>query len=414
MSSLPRNSSANIELLQNKSFVLFCLARVSTTLAFQMLAVAVGWQVYALTGSAFYLGMVGLVQFLPMVILTLMVGHVADRYNRRLIISICQLIEGAGVLTLAAASYSGRLSVESILVIMFLLGAVRAFESPTMQAMMPSLVNLDILARAAAWATSSAQTAVIIGPALGGLLYIYGPSVVYTVIGILFLSASLLSFFIKIKVISTKREVANLRSVFAGIAFIRRKPEILGAISLDLFAVLLGGATALLPIYAREILHSGPLALGILRASPAAGALLMSAYLGRHPLRHRVGRIMFIAVIVFGMATLVFAVSTSFILSIIALMVMGGADVISVVIRATLVQLQTPDEMRGRVSAVNMLFIGTSNQLGEFESGLTAAWFGTVPAVLIGGMGTIIVALIWMRLFPSLDQVDRLEPAKSG
>lgn len=413
MSSLSSHQlSENRELLHNTNFVLFCLARVATTLAFQMLAVAVGWQVYALTGSAFYLGLVGLVQFLPMAILTLMVGHVADRYNRRLIIGTCQFVEGIGVIVLAAGSHYGWLSIANILIIMSLMGAVRSFESPTMQAMMPSLVNLNILARAAAWATSCAQTAVIIGPALGGLLYIYGPALVYGVIGVLFLLASLFSFMIKVTVNLANRNEVNLRSVFAGIAFIRSKPEILGAISLDLFAVLLGGATALLPIYAREILHSGPVGLGVLRAAPALGALIMSAYLGRYPLRHRVGRIMFIAVIIFGIATLTFAVSTSFVLSAAALMVLGGADVISVVIRGTLVQLYTPDEMRGRVSAVNMLFIGTSNQLGEFESGLTAAWFGTVPAVLIGGFGTIIVALLWMRIFPALDQIDSLKVPK--
>jgi MFS family permease len=389
--------------------VLFCLARVATTLAYQMLAVAIGWQIYDLTRSAFYLGMVGLVQFLPMILLTLLVGHVADRYDRRLIASACEFIEGAGVFVLAVGSYSGWLNRESILVIMFLLGAVRAFEGPTMQALMPNLVTAELFPRAAAWFASATQTAVVIGPAIGGFLYIFGPTSVYFAIGLLFLAASLLVVLVQARQASPKVDRADLQSLFAGIAFIRSKPEILGSISLDLFAVLLGGATALLPIYAREILNVGPVGLGILRAAPAVGALLMSVLLARRPLRHRVGQIMFMAVTVFGIATIGFAVSTSFVLSIAMLIILGAADVISVVVRSALVQLRTPDEMRGRVSAVNSMFIGTSNQLGEFESGLTASWFGTVPSVLIGGIGTIIVAAIWMRLFPALLNADRLE-----
>jgi MFS family permease len=403
------NASENTNNLSNRSFVLFCFARVATTLAYQMLAVAIGWQIYDLTRSAFYLGMVGLVQFLPMILLTLLVGHVADRYDRRLIASACEFIEGAGVFVLAVGSYSGWLNRESILVIMFLLGAVRAFEGPTMQALMPNLVTAELFPRAAAWFASATQTAVVIGPAIGGFLYIFGPTSVYFAIGLLFLAASLLVVLVQARQASPKVDRADLQSLFAGIAFIRSKPEILGSISLDLFAVLLGGATALLPIYAREILNVGPVGLGILRAAPAVGALLMSVLLARRPLRHRVGQIMFMAVTVFGIATIGFAVSTSFVLSIAMLIILGAADVISVVVRSALVQLRTPDEMRGRVSAVNSMFIGTSNQLGEFESGLTASWFGTVPSVLIGGIGTIIVAAIWMRLFPALLNADRLE-----
>ncbi len=403
------NASENANILSNRSFVLFCLARVATTLAYQMLAVAIGWQIYDLTRSAFYLGLVGLVQFLPMILLTLLVGHVVDRYDRRLIASACEFIEGAGVFVLAVGSYSGWLNRESILVIMFLLGAVRAFEGPSMQALMPNLVTAELFPRAAAWFASATQTAVIIGPALGGFLYIFGPTSVYFVIGLLFLAASLLVVLVQARQASPKVDRADLQSLFAGIAFIRSKPEILGSISLDLFAVLLGGATALLPIYAREILDVGPVGLGILRAAPAVGALLMSVLLARRPLRRRVGRIMFVAVTVFGIATIGFAVSTSFVLSIAMLIILGAADVISVVVRSALVQLRTPDEMRGRVSAVNSMFIGTSNQLGEFESGLTASWFGTVPSVLIGGIGTIIVVATWMRLFPALLNADRLE-----
>lgn len=391
----------------NKPFLLFLSARVSTTLAYQMLSVAVGWQIYALTKSTFYLGLVGLAQFLPMILLTLIVGHVADRYDRRRIVSICQFIEGAGALALAAGSYFGWLNKETILMTVFILGAAKAFEGPAMQALMPGLVSAEHFSRAAAWAASSMQTASIIGPALGGLLYAAGPVTVYTIIGIFFLTASMLVFLIKVRQV-VKREPTTLKSLFAGITFIRSKPEVLGAISLDLFAVLLGGATALLPVFAKEILHTGPLGLGILRSAPAIGALLTSVYLAHYPLQRQVGRSMFISVIIFGFATMGFALSTSYLLSIVSLIVLGAADVVSMVIRSTLVQLETPDEMRGRVSAVNSMFIGTSNQFGEFESGLTAAWLGTVPAALIGGIGTIIVAAIWMRLFPQLMRIDKL------
>ena len=375
-----------------------------------MLAVAVGWQIYALTRSPFYLGLVGLAQFLPIFLLTLLVGHVADRYDRRLIIRICQVVEGVGALALASGNYAGWVNKETILVIVLVLGAARAFENPTLQALLPNLVTAEFLPRAVALATSSGQTAAIMGPALGGFLYAARPTAAYGSIGILFLGASLFISLIRIeKRPAKKRDPVSLQSLFAGIAFIRSEPAILGAISLDLFAVLLGGATALLPIYAREILVIGPWGLGILRSAPAAGALLMSVYLARHPLQHRMGRTMFIAVVMFGIGTIGFGLSTSFIFSLGALVVLGAADVISVVIRQSLVQTKTPDVMRGRVSAVNSMFVGTSNQLGEFESGLTAAWFGVVPAVLIGGVGTIIVALVWIYLFPELVRVDTLE-----
>jgi len=247
------------------------------------------------------------------------------------------------------------------------------------------------------------------GPALGGFLYVMGPSLAYSVTAALFFGAGAFVFSIRTKPVSLKRDPVSLESLFAGIRFIRGKPAILGAISLDLFAVLLGGATALLPVYARDILAVGPWGLGFLRSAPAVGALLMSLFLAHHPLRRRMGRTMFIAVIVFGIATVGFSLSTSFILSLGALAVLGAADVVSVVIRQSLVQIRTPDAMRGRVSAVNSMFIGTSNQLGEFESGITAAWFGVVPAVLVGGIGTIVVAVIWMRIFPDLARTDTPE-----
>ena len=396
-------------ILRQKPFTLFWLARASTSIAFQMQGVAVGWQVYALTGSAFYLGLVGLAQFLPMFFLTLAVGQVADRSDRRTVAGLCQVVEGLAAAALAFGSFSGWQSKESILAILFVVGAARAFEGPTMQALVPGLVPALLIPRAIAWSASAHQTATVLGPALGGLLYTAGPTAVYATASILFLAASFFVAMIRIEPMPMNRELVSLRSLFAGIVFIRNHPAILGAISLDLFAVLLGGATALLPIYARDILVVGPLGLGLLRSAPAVGALAMSIFLARHMIEHRIGWIMFGAVVIFGVATIVFALSTSFVLSLGSLVVLGAADVISVVIRSSLVQIKTPDEMRGRVSAVNSMFIGTSNQLGEFESGLTAAMFGVVPAVLIGGIGTLIVVIVWMRLFPQLVRIDSLK-----
>jgi MFS family permease len=393
----------------HKPFKLFLCARAATFMAFQMLAVAVGWQIYALTGSAMYLGLVGLAQFMPMFLLTLVVGHVADRYDRRSIARICQAVEGLAAGVLALGSFSGWQSKWSILIIIFIVGGGRAFEGPSLQALLPGLVPIKLFPRAAAWSTSAMQTATIVGPALGGFLYVAGPAVVYAAAGVLFLAASVFIALIRIERMPSKHEPVSIRSLFAGISFIRSRKEILGAISLDLFAVLLGGATALLPIYARDILVTGPWGLGLLRSAPAVGALTMSVFLARRPLRHHVGRSMFIAVAVFGTATIIFALSTSFILSLISLVVLGASDVISVVIRHSLVQIETPDEMRGRVSAVNSMFIGTSNQLGEFESGITASLFGVVPAVLIGGISTIIIVIMWMRFFPQLARIDSLD-----
>jgi MFS family permease len=373
-----------------------------------MQAVAIGWQVYALTGSAFDLGMVGLAQFLPVLLLSLVAGHAADRYDRRRIVQICQIIEACAGILLAIGSGGGWLGAGGIFAIVALIGAARAFESPTLAAIMPGLVSEDRLQQASAWSASANQTATVIGPAAGGLLFAFGPAVPFAFAATLYAVASVLVSLIRVVRVTSAREPVSLMSVFSGISFIRRNPAILGAISLDLFAVLLGGATALLPIFARDILKTGVWGLGILRAAPAVGALVMSSVLLHRPLTRRVGRIMFAAVIMFGLATVVFALSRSLPLSILALCTLGAADVVSVVIRFSLVQANTPDAMRGRVSAVNMLFIGTSNQLGEFESGTTAALLGAVPATILGGIGTIVVALLWMRWFPTLRDVDRL------
>lgn len=389
------------------------MARVCSAIAFQISSVAVGWQVYSLTGSAFSLGMVGLVQFLPMVILTLAAGHAADMYDRRVIVRTCQVIEGCAAALLAAGTIGGWLPITGIFAAVSVIGAARSFENPTMSALLPELIPATLLSKAAAMSSSAVQTAVIVGPALGGFLYTAGAAWPYAVAASLFLLAGLCSTSIRRERSSPRLEEPASRSLFSGVAFIRSRPAVLGAISLDLFAVLLGGATALLPIYARDILHTDAWGLGILRSAPALGALGMSVVLARHPLERGIGRVMFTAVVVFGLATMVFAESTSMIVSLAALITMGAADVFSVVIRMTLVQLSTPNQMRGRVSAVNSLFVGASNQLGEFESGVTAALLGTVPAVMLGGIGTIAVALIWMHLFPELRRIGDFESVRT-
>jgi MFS family permease len=402
---------APASVLRHRAFLLFWAARVFATIAFQMQAVAIGWQVYGLTGSAMALGLVGLAQFIPGLTLAFVVGPVADRFDRRLIVRLCQLVEGLAVGGLALAWFAGKLDIVPLYGAIFVIGCARAFEGPTLQALLPGLVPASLLSRALAWSSTANQTAIICGPAVGGLLYAVSPGTVYAVAAALFLVSSALVGVIRLERAPARREPVTLASVFAGVAFIRSRPEVLGAISLDLFAVLLGGATALLPIFARDILAIGPWGLGLLRSAPALGALSMSLLLAHRPLDRNVGRIMFTAVAIFGLATIVFALSTSFWLSLAALIALGAADSISVVIRLSLVQLETPDEMRGRVSAVNFIFIGTSNQLGEFESGLTAAWFGAVPAALIGGIGTLLVVLVWLRAFPSLARRDRLQSA---
>ncbi len=374
-----------------------------------MLAVAIGWQLYALTGSALDLGLVGLVQFGTQIALTLVVGQAADRYDRRTIIALCRIVAGAAAATLAAGTLVGALTTGRILGLVAVIGAARAFEGPTMSALVASLVSRPLVPKAMAWSVSANQAARIVSPALGGVLYVLGGEIVYVVAATLFLIAGLLAAFIRAPNARPEREEFTLESFLSGILYIRQSRLLLGMMSLDLFAVLFGGATALLPIYARDVLHTGPWGLGLLRSAPAVGALLTSILLARYPIERQVGRVMLRAVAVFGVATVIFALSPWLPLSLLALAVLGASDVVSVVIRISLVQLRTPDAMRGRVSAVHSLFTGTSNQLGEFESGLTAALFGAVPAVLLGGLGTIAVAALWTYLFPELRRVSALE-----
>jgi len=396
-------------LLRNASFLLYLGSRTFSRFAAQIAAVAVGWQVYEMTGSAFNLGMIGLVQFIPTALVVFIAGHAADRYDRRRVMAACQIVQGVFGAGLAWGTLGGWITVPQIFVAMGVLGAAAGFESPAVSALLPGVVPEGQVQRGTAVSTGAAQVVTIAGPAIGGFAYAVAPSLPYVLMTALWLLAALLA-----GTIARERPVSapaptTFRSLFAGVAFVRSSPAILGTISLDLFAVLLGGAVALLPIYASDILHAGPWGLGLLRAAPAAGALTMTAVLTRHAMTRRVGMRMFQAVIVFGLATIVFALSQTMWLSLLALAVMGAADTVSVVIRLSLVLLATPDDMRGRVGAVNFLFINASNQLGQFESGVTAALLGTVPAAVLGGIGTVAVALLWMKLFPSLRRVERLE-----
>ena len=397
------------DLLRNPSFLLFLLSRSFSRFSSLIAAVAIGWQVYDLTGSAFNLGMVGLVQFLPTALLVFVAGHTADRYERKRIMQICQLVQALTALFLAWGAYAGWLSVVEIFIATGVLGTATAFESPATSALLPLIAPQGSLQRATALSSGAAQIATITGPALGGLAYAVSPGMAYGLMALFWLSGALATGMLRPAASAAVRDAASPADLFAGVRFVRNNPAILGTISLDLFAVLLGGATALLPIYARDILQAGPSGLGILRAAPAVGALLVTAILSRYPIERRVGMRMFQAVIVFGVATAVFAVSHWMWMSLLALAVLGAADTVSVVIRFSLVQLATPDDMRGRVGAVNFLFINASNQLGQFESGVTAALFGVIPAALLGGLGTIAIALLWMKLFPTLRDVERLE-----
>jgi MFS family permease len=394
-------------LFQYTGFVRFWLARLAGIMGNQMLMVAVAWHMYDITASAWDLGLVGLFQFVPALLMTLPAGHLADRVHRGRIFACCMALQAVVAMLMLVSTLQGFATRELILGLAMVLGVARALQMPAQQALIPLLVPSSLLHRAFAISSTGMEMAVIGGPALGGLLYAFGPRYVYIACMVLLLSASVLTMLVHYQH-KPPQAAATWQSLFAGIGFVWRRKVILGATSLDLFAVLLGGASALLPIYAKDILHTGPAGLGLLRSAPAVGALAMSLVLTRWPLRRKVGPRLLIAVGVFGLATLVFGLSTSFWLSLLALAVTGAADCISVVTRNTLVQLETPDDMRGRVSAVNSIFIGASNQLGEFESGATAALWGPVGSVVMGGVGTILVAGLWFKLFPTLAQRDHM------
>ncbi|MCP1212916.1 MFS transporter [Acetobacter okinawensis] len=402
-------SAPTPSLLRHPGLVAAIGARALSSFAGQVQAVAVGWQIYALTHSAAALGFVGLAQFLPMMACIFPAGHAADQYNRQRIVVICQSIAMLAAALMAYASFTHQLSAGMIYGLVAIFGTCKAFEMPAQQTFLPSIVPPALFPRATALSSSLFQVASIAGPSLGGLLYGLGAGVCYSLCTLSFAIAALATWSMVMTRPVRPRQKATLAAIFGGIAFLRRKPTMLGAISLDLFAVLLGGATAMLPMFATDILHAGPWGLGLLRAAPAVGALLVAAILARHPLGHHAGRWMFASVAVFGVATILFGLSRSIGASVLMLAILGGADVISVMVRGALVQLGTPDEMRGRVSAVNMLFIGSSNQLGEFESGMLAAVMGPVAAVVLGGIGTLVITGVWMGLFPGLRKLDRLE-----
>lgn len=394
-------------LFRHRPFRHYWSARVCSMGAYQMQVVATGWSVYVLTNDPFDLGLVGLVQFLPRIALTLWAGAVADRYDRRRIALICTTVQMIACGLLAIGSWSAVLSRELIFGLIAVIGAARAFEMPTMQSLLPNVVPTSAFPRGLAMSTAATQIAIMGGPALAGLVFLAGVTSVYAVATAFFIVASVaMATMPPIQAIAQRTRSSE--SLLAGIYFIASKPVILGAISLDLFAVLLGGATAMLPIFAKDILHVGPTGLGLLQAAPALGALAMTFFLSKFPLQKHVGRQLFVSVAIFGVGTIVFGLSNSFWLSLTMLIVLGAADCVSVVIRQSLVQLETPNDMRGRVSAVNSVFIGASNQLGEFESGMMAALFGTVPSVVIGGLGTLLVVGLWMRFFPSLVARDKL------
>lgn len=393
---------------RHRAFALFWSARVCSMLAIQMQVVAVGWQVYAMTGDPLDLGLVGLFQFLPTLALVLVAGHVVDNNDRKTVLFGALSIEMIAVASLFLLTMAGGLSPHAIFAVVALIGLAKSFEGPANQAILSATVPVEDLPNAVAWQSSGVQVAQISGPALGGLLYIAGPAAVYGVSTAMLVLSVLLIAACRPRPVTMTKRAMSLTSMLAGAAFIRSRPEILGAISLDLFAVLLGGATALLPIYARDVLFVGPWGLGLLRSAPALGALAMAMVITRWGVKRHAGRWMLVAVAGFGVATIAFGLSADPVLSFIALLAVGATDQVSMFVRQTLIQLSTPDDMRGRVGAVTSLFIGASNQLGEFESGSVAALVGAVPAVVLGGVGAVGLAGLWAAMFPALRRVDRL------
>ena len=391
-----------------RSFYFFLWTRFLGTAANQMLLVALGWQMYDLTGSALDLGFVGLLQFIPTLLFTIPAGQLADRVDRRIVLGASLAMQGLTAAVLTWASFTGIVGATIIFALSIALGISRALQAPALQSIVPSLVPKEELTQAMALSTSAMKIAVIGGPALGGFLYAAGASVVYGVCFVLNL-VSLVTVASIPKVLHKSKEPVSWASVFAGFSFLWNHRVALGAISLDLFAVLLGSVTALLPIFAKDILHTGPWGLGLLRAAPAVGALAMGIYLARNPIERHVGRKLLVAIGIYGLSVLAFGLSKEFWFSLVMLAIGGSADMVSIVVRQTLVQLETPDEMRGRVSAVNSTFISASNQLGEFRAGATAALIGAVPSVVVGGAGTVLVVALWTKLFGQLAHRDRMQ-----
>ncbi|MCG2585722.1 MFS transporter [Massilia sp. TS11] len=398
---------AAVSVLRHRQLARYLSARFLGTIAVQMQSVAVGWQVYQMTGSLFDLGLIGLAQFAPFLLLILYAGHAADRYNRRTIIGLCLLAQWLCGLLLLAFTWAGLAVVWPVFAVLAVFGSARAFMMPASQAVLVNLVPPADFGRAVALSSSSFHVAVIVGPTLGGLLYLAGPATVY-LIAVGLLSLSLLLMHLTPPIAQQQHSApATWHTLLEGLRFVWSKPVVLGALSLDLFAVLFGGATALLPAFAHDVLQAGPTALGLLRTMPGAGAALCSITLGVWPIRRHVGAWMFGGVAVFGAATVVLGLTRELGVALVCLFLLGAGDMVSVYVRHLLVQLETPDAIRGRVSAVNAVFIGASNELGEFESGLTASWFGLVRAILIGGIATLCVTGLWAWRFPALSHMDR-------
>ncbi len=388
----------------------FLVARVAGAMAWQMEGVALGWYVYALTDSAFDLGLIGLVQFVPFAGLVLFAGHAVDRFPRRTVVMTALAGDSLCSIVIAVLALTGAGGAAPVFAAVAGYGACRAFEQPAMQSWLPGLVEAKAYPRAAAWNSLASQAAIILGPALGGVLYLLGPPVPFVCAAVLQLFGLAAAATLRSRTQGTGAPL-SWHALLDGVRFIARNEAVRGAISLDLFAVLFGGATALLPIFARDILATGPAGLGLLRSAPALGAIVTGFVLTRHPPDRRVGSRMFVAVAIYGAATLIFGLSQILWLSLAALVAVGAADMLSVVIRQTLVQVVSPDPIRGRVTAVNSLFTGTSNQLGQFESGVTAAWFGPVGSVVLGSAATLVIVALWARWFPGLKRMDRLAGA---
>ena len=404
--------SNGFSVLKHRNFSFYLSARILGTIAVQMQSVAIGWQVYAMTGNVYDLGMIGLAQFAPFLCLILFAGHVADVFNRRHIILCCFVAQLLCSLSLFGYTMSGSPVVWPVFAVLVLYGSARAFMMPATQAVLIHLVPTESFSKAVALSSSSFQVAVILGPTLGGLIYLAGPRAVYCTVAALLTLAIVLMSRTRLSAQPPKREPATWHTLFEGLRFVWSQPMVLGAMSLDLFAVLFGGATALLPAFASDVLHAGPTALGLLRTATGIGAALTSVALAFRPITSKVGRWMFGGVALFGAGTVVLGMTDSLAIALVALFLMGAGDMVSVYIRHILVQFATPDAIRGRVSAVNAVFIGASNELGEFESGVTAGWFGLIRALILGGVATLFVTATWAKLFPILSRMDRFPDAK--
>ena len=408
MSSADSDKPVPTSLLKYPSFVRFWFTRTASTGAFHMQGVAIGWQLYEMTGNPIDLGIVGFLQFLPLVVLNLVVGQVTDRYDRLAIMRYCQVVKVLMVGALALGTAQGWLTREWMFVLLLVTATARAFEMPVMQSLVPGIVPVAILPRAIAASLTAQQTAIVGGPALGGLLYLLGPVTVYATCSVIYAAAAVVVSFIRLINDRRDKRPITLESVFAGFSYIWNRRVLLGVMSLDLFVVLVGGVTALLPVFAKDVLQTGPWGLGLLRSAPAVGSLIAAVVLARWSIEAKAGKILFASVAGFGVSIAVFGLSTSLLLSLVALVAYGATDAISVVIRHSMVQTRTPNEMLGRVITVNSMFTGSSGTLGEFRAGVMAAWLGAVPAVVFGGIGAIAVTLIWIRAFPEITRINKL------